>query len=307
LFDNSLLDVVENGVLILDRNLSVHFWNNWLTANTSILKKDIEGANLVSFFDEKLFKSLKRKIKISLSLNRSTFIDAKVNKYLIPIKREKITHSIFTFMQQDITIKPFRDNLVVVLIYDVTPLLEAEYVISKQLEQFRTLATTDNLTQIYNRQKFNTVIEEEIKRASRYKRSLSLILFDIDHFKSVNDIYGHLVGDDILKAMVDVVSSHIRISDIFARWGGEEFTILIPETDINGAKILAEKLRSKIAETVFDVVGHKTCSFGVTTYNGQTKEEFINEADTALYFIKENGRDNVGYFNGKECLMAEPL
>jgi len=124
LFDNSLLDVVENGVLILDRNLSVHFWNNWLTANTSILKKDIEGANLVSFFDEKLFKSLKRKIKISLSLNRSTFIDAKVNKYLIPIKREKITHSIFTFMQQDITIKPFRDNLVVVLIYDVNPLLE---------------------------------------------------------------------------------------------------------------------------------------------------------------------------------------
>ena len=295
MFDNdNFLDIVENGILILDRDLKVYFWNSWLELNTSISKTKIENKKLSDFFDNTTLKSLKRKVNITLKLDTATFIDAKINKFLIPINREKITNSIFKFMQQDITIKKFKYDLVAVLIYDVTPLLEAEYVISRQLEKVKKLATTDNLTQIHNRQKFNTVLEQEIKRAQRHNRKLSLILFDIDHFKLVNDTYGHLVGDDVLKAIVNVVSSLIRKSDVFARWGGEEFTVLLPETDINGAKLLAEKLRSKIDETVFDVVGHKTCSFGVSEYIKHSKEELINEADEALYFVKENGRNAVG-------------
>jgi diguanylate cyclase (GGDEF)-like protein len=299
-FDNDLLDIIENGVVIIDENLKVFFWNKWLEINTKIFKNEIESNNLDDIFPDVSFNSLKRKIKISLKLKRPTYIDAKNSKYIIPIKKEKITNSIYTFMQQDVTIKPYKNNLIVILINDVTTLLEAEYTINKQLNLFESLATVDTLTQIYNRQKFNEILSVEIKRSKRYERTLSLIIFDIDHFKDVNDTYGHLEGDEVLKSISKLVKSLIRESDFLARWGGEEFTILLTETDLDGAIILAEKLRSKIEETVFGVVGDKTCSFGVSEYKDNSINEFIKEADSSLYFIKENGRNAIGIFNGED-------
>lgn len=302
MFNFTSLDVVENGVIILDSELKVHFWNKWLVINSLIDKELIENHLLTDIFKDISFKSLKRKIKISLKLKRATFLDAKNSKYLIPIKRENITNSIFDFMQQNIIIKPFDDNLVIILLHDVTPLLDAEYLINKQLEIFEKLATIDTLTKIYNRQKFNDILGAEIKRANRYKRNLSLIIFDIDHFKLVNDTYGHLTGDEVLKSITSIAKESIRESDFLARWGGEEFTILLTETNIDGAVVLAEKLRVIIAENIYGDVGHKTCSFGVSEYHGGESNDFIKDADSALYFIKENGRNGVGIHDGENYI-----
>jgi diguanylate cyclase (GGDEF)-like protein len=155
-------------------------------------------------------------------------------------------------------------------------------------------ATTDALTGIFNRMKFNKSLTNEIQRTQRYNTSLSLIIFDIDHFKQVNDTYGHLAGDSVLKILTKLVASNLREIDLFARWGGEEFAILTPETPLDGAIKLADKLRSKIESHDFSEPEKITTSFGVTTLKkGDNTISFINRADEALYRAKEGGRNQV--------------
>jgi diguanylate cyclase (GGDEF)-like protein/PAS domain S-box-containing protein len=158
----------------------------------------------------------------------------------------------------------------------------------------KKMATTDNLTGIYNRHKFEEIYKTEIERISRYENPLSMIMVDIDHFKRVNDTYGHDVGDNVIKSVVDTVKRNIRQTDIFVRWGGEEFIILCPETDSAKAAVLAEKLRNTIEKTTLEKVGNITCSFGVTSYvKKESENSFIKRLDSALYRAKDEGRNRV--------------
>jgi diguanylate cyclase (GGDEF)-like protein len=155
-------------------------------------------------------------------------------------------------------------------------------------------AYTDPLTQIYNRAFFNAQLEKEVSRAKRYTKRLGLILFDIDNFKQINDTAGHLAGDRILKKITDLCTKNIRTSDIFARWGGEEFMILVPENADQAAAALADKLRDCIETADFSFESTITCSFGITEYKDQEdKETFIHRVDTALYQAKQTGKNRV--------------
>lgn len=159
-------------------------------------------------------------------------------------------------------------------------------------------AHTDFLTGIYNRSKFEKLLSDEITRSNRYAIPLSIIMVDIDHFKEVNDLYGHSVGDIVLKEFSDIIKHSIRQNDIFARWGGEEFIVLCPHTDIEGAKALAETLREKIEKYRFAHTGHKTASFGVTQYNSNIDNSTLfSNVDTALYEAKSVGRNCVKLFD----------
>jgi len=163
--------------------------------------------------------------------------------------------------------------------------------------RFEREATTDYLTGLCNRAKFDALFHDELIRAQRYRHSFSLILADIDHFKTVNDDYGHLVGDAVLKEFAQLLSQHIRQTDSVARWGGEEFIILCPNTDNDGAVQLAEKLRHVIQEYVFTSIGHKTASFGVATYHPQWDGlDLFRNVDKALYQAKDTGRNKVVSF-----------
>lgn len=158
----------------------------------------------------------------------------------------------------------------------------------------KQLSNTDSLTQIYNRMAFNDLLETEIVRAKRYNTGLALIILDIDHFKNINDTYGHLAGDEVLKTMAALITKSIRTIDIFARWGGEEFVILTPETGIRAAADLAERLRTKIEEHNFGEAGKITSSFGVVSLKGNDlSDSFIKRADDTLYVAKKNGRNRV--------------
>ncbi|MFH2091908.1 MAG: diguanylate cyclase [Pseudomonadota bacterium] len=155
-------------------------------------------------------------------------------------------------------------------------------------------ATTDTLTQIYNRAYFNTRMEQEMSRATRYENQLSLIMFDIDNFKQINDTFGHIAGDSVLKDICNLCMRNIRSSDILARWGGEEFVILLPESKKETAISLAEKLRLIFQDHSFSVPTQVTCSFGITDYiTKESKDTFINRADDALYRSKETGKNKV--------------
>jgi len=161
-------------------------------------------------------------------------------------------------------------------------------------EELVQLATIDTLTSIANRRKFDEVLQYEIGRDARYSNKLSLIFCDLDHFKSINDRYGHKVGDEALKSFAHLISNNIRNIDIFARWGGEEFVLLLPDTDIQTAAIIAEKLRLRIENHYFTQVGRMTASFGVSEYiEGDNEASFIKRADDALYKAKENGRNRI--------------
>jgi diguanylate cyclase (GGDEF)-like protein len=165
-------------------------------------------------------------------------------------------------------------------------------------EQLSTMAYTDSLTHIYNRLHFTHFLNIEIDKVKRYGGTFSIIFFDLDHFKAVNDNYGHLTGDEVLEQVTCIVSSANRSADIFARYGGEEFIILAPETDLSGALVHAERLRNDIANFEFKNVGHVTSSFGVTEVNVETDtlETLLDRADKALYLAKEHGRNRVEKF-----------
>ncbi len=174
---------------------------------------------------------------------------------------------------------------------------------SKEVLQF--LATTDSLTGLYNRRHFNELSKQEIARACRYSRPLSVILFDLDYFKSINDTYGHWNGDIVLQRVATLTKKALRKTDIAARYGGEEFILLLPETSSETGATVAEKLRCQIEKTIIEADKHSiklTASFGVTDYSGKsdpTKSqdrilfEIFTNADKALYASKNTGRNRV--------------
>ncbi|MEZ0219100.1 MAG: diguanylate cyclase [Tardiphaga sp.] len=158
----------------------------------------------------------------------------------------------------------------------------------------RFRAHTDPLTGLSNRLRFNEATALEMSRAQRYGTPLSLVLYDIDHFKTINDTYGHLAGDKVLIELSRFVGARIRVSDILARWGGEEFAILLPESDALEAAQFAEILRGSIADLNFGGVGSITCSFGIAQIQDRmTVDELVARADRALYRAKTNGRNRV--------------
>jgi diguanylate cyclase (GGDEF)-like protein/PAS domain S-box-containing protein len=162
-------------------------------------------------------------------------------------------------------------------------------------DELRDLSEIDTLTLIYNRRMALVLLRLEINKAQRFSRPLSLIMLDIDKFKSVNDRFGHDVGDAVLRTTTEVIRSGLRKTDIFARYGGEEFVVVCPETDIEGAAGLAEKIRIKLANHDFPTVGTVTISAGFTEFlsNGDSEDALIKRADEALYLAKEQGRNMV--------------
>lgn len=156
------------------------------------------------------------------------------------------------------------------------------------------LSIKDRLTSLCNRLKLESVFEEEIKRAKRYAISFSVIMADIDHFKSINDTYGHDVGDETLVDFARVLKNNVRETDVVGRWGGEEFLILLPQTQGEDAYEIAQKLRQKVQEHPFHTIRGCTASFGVSTFVSEdTMQSITKRADNALYESKKSGRNRV--------------
>jgi polar amino acid transport system substrate-binding protein len=166
--------------------------------------------------------------------------------------------------------------------------------LAKVQQKLEQLAVTDKLTQLFNRMKLDQVLQQELDRAVRYQTPFSLILIDIDHFKSINDEYGHQAGDSVLMSFADILMKSSRITDTIGRWGGEEFLIICSETTLEQAQQHAEKLRQKVAEKDFIHVGPRTASFGVTSYQqNDSLNDLMVRVDEALYSAKHQGRNSV--------------
>jgi two-component system cell cycle response regulator len=165
-------------------------------------------------------------------------------------------------------------------------------------EEIYRMAIIDGLTQIYNKRYFIEFLDREMARCARYARPLALVMFDLDFFKRINDEFGHLAGDYVLKRVAEMIQKkHIRKEECFARYGGEEFAIVLPDTAADRGVILAEKVRQLVEESKFEFEGNNipvTISMGVTQMmKGDTPESFVERADEKLYQSKQTGRNRV--------------
>ena len=181
-----------------------------------------------------------------------------------------------------------KDDYYVFSLTDITKLKEKSNLLEYQ-------ASHDKLTGLFNRNRFDELYEKEIKRARRYNNDLSLILFDIDNFKMINDSYGHQTGDEVLKEIAKIILGNVREQDINVRWGGEEFLILLPQTNLLGAFTVANKIRTSIETNIFTTNSlNITASFGVTQLlENDDESSFIARSDKFLYEAKKTGKNKV--------------
>lgn len=198
----------------------------------------------------------------------------------------------------DYITKPYKPAVVIARVRNHLRLREYAVRLEQLNEELERLATTDALTSAYNRRYFMSKLEEEVKRVRRYKRASSLMMIDVDHFKKINDTFGHDVGDHVLIALVKLLEEQVRQLDTVARIGGEEFAILMPETSEEDALILVNRLLDAAraaAITVADNTVRFTISIGCTEFDADTVdgEGILKMADMALYDAKRSGRDQV--------------
>ncbi len=168
--------------------------------------------------------------------------------------------------------------------------------IKKMEAEIKRLETTDKLTQVFNRPKLDEYLQIELERSERTKAPFSIILMDIDALKTINDVYGNPIGDKVLVELAESLKINVRSTDIVGRWGGKEFLIILPDTEVNGAIVLAEKLREIVEKTEFEKVGKLTASFGVTAYRKDLlPATLISRVDLARNKAKQQGRNRVEY------------
>jgi len=173
-------------------------------------------------------------------------------------------------------------------------LSEAYELLERRTDELDRLSHTDALTSIHNRLRLDEALTSEVNRYKRYRNQFSLIILDIDYFKKVNDNFGHPIGDRVMIDLCRLIKDQLRSTDVFGRWGGEEFLIVCPATSKDEAIIIAEKLRRAIDSTHFEPIGHLTVSFGVTSIReGDGEKEIVSRADRELYRAKSEGRNRV--------------
>ncbi len=289
--------------------------------NTDDAIKKTQSGKIFGFVEKipvisyKINKLQQKNIKISATFNEK--YDAKLsinssNKTLISIINKAISmmndvdknsiDSKYYFIIYDKTINykwlysillPLVLILLVVLL--INQKLYREIKRRKELEKELTnLAQLDGLTGCFNRRKMDDIFRQEISRAKRYNKDLSIIFFDIDNFKTINDILGHEVGDKVLVNISKLVLKNIREIDYLGRWGGEEFIIILPETNKQKTWQVAKSIKNKISTHNFDINRNVTCSFGISQFEtNDTKESLVKKADSAMYYVKKHGKNSV--------------
>ena len=281
---STIMEYAGDAIIMIDDNGKVTFWNPAAERILGYSKEEIIGKDLHMFMiqDMRLYEAYREAFKKF----RLTGKGSVVGKTVEMKTRHKNGHEID--VELSLSAVRIKDSWHAIgIIRDISERKRFEELLYRQ-------SITDPLTNIYNRRFFMQMLGQEIERVKRNKKTFSLIMFDLDHFKNVNDRFGHAAGDMVLKSVADTVKGRIRKTDYFARWGGEEFIILLPETSLNNAAELAEELRKKISETALDGIGKVTASFGVTEYrNTDTMDTVLLRVDGALYEAKGSGRNCV--------------
>ncbi len=268
-------------IRITDKDAIITYVNDAVVTETNYTKEELIGQKSSIFKSGKQDKSFYKDLW-------NTILSGNIYKNVLINKRKD-----GTLYHEEQTITPVFDeqnNLSFVSTgHDISERIEVE-------KKLHFLATRDTLTGVYNRYSLNKEIDINIKKYARYEDIFSLLMLDIDHFKNVNDTYGHDVGDLVLKELCSVIENLIRETDVFGRWGGEEFLLILPKTNKDEAISIATRIKNIIEEHKFEYIPQVTVSIGVSVYNQSIKKEiFLKYVDDALYKAKSTGRNRIEY------------
>lgn len=301
-----LLTVTQNidvGVVVLDRDYRVQVWNTFMENRSGVVPYDAAGKSIFTLFPELNQKWFSKKVDNVVTLGTPAFTIWEQRPYLVRFKNYQPITGREDFMYQNTTMFPLRSTNgdithICLVIYDVTDVATNRHLLQRANLQLQKLSSTDGLTGLYNRGHWEDLLKLEYARHSRYGAVSSLVMCDIDHFKHVNDTYGHQAGDKVIELVSQLIRTHVRDADIAGRYGGEEFAVLLPDTDKAGAKVFCERLRQAVEEGEVEHEGHKircTISLGAADLSRPTTEykTLIEWADRALYQAKKNGRNQV--------------
>lgn len=302
-----MLETIEVGLVVLDREYQVHVWNRFMENHSGVAASRVRDRNIFELFPDLPADWLKRKMETVLLLNTRTFSSWEQRPYLFRFRNYRPVTGTESFMYQNITICPLASadgsvQHVCVLIYDATDTASSRRGLERANEQLERLSQTDRLTGLTNRGAWENLLVSEFERFRRYKHDCAVVMFDIDHFKAVNDTYGHQVGDDVIRFTAQTLRHNLRQTDIGGRYGGEEFGVILPETDERGARIFCERVREQIATAVVETHGHEirfTISLGIAMLDPAIPDylHWLEASDKALYEAKENGRNQVRLFS----------
>lgn len=311
-FCNTIAEQLNTGILILDIEFKIVEWNRFLEIHAHKEPADVIGQSVFTVFPELPKRWFERKLSSVIQLNTQSFCSWEQRHHLFELSHTRPITTDSHFMAQNCTFLPIEsDNEVKnigILIEDVTDVCHYQSKLNKALEELAKANRIDGLTQVFNRKHWEECLDKEFSRARRYDHGLALIMFDLDHFKRLNDTYGHQCGDAVLIETAQKIKSLLRLCDQFGRYGGEEFAAILPETDLVGAIDVAERIRKEIEKTVIKFQGKTiriSSSVGVATIckNNNRYEDLISNADVALYEAKASGRNKVCVANNIEYTL----
>ncbi|MEM0514553.1 diguanylate cyclase [Pseudoalteromonas sp. YIC-827] len=296
-----MFNTVDVGLVVLDRQYRVCSWNGFMENHSGLLPIAVQGRELFEVFpsiDEHWFRTKTESVFV---LKNRSFTIWEQKPYIFRFKNYRPITGKADYMYQNATFIPLTDTRgevthICVIIYDVTDEAVNKLELEEANRLLEQISRTDSLTQLPNRGFWEETLDKEFKRLKRNGGCDSLLMFDVDHFKAINDTYGHASGDKALQHLAALLKGTLRESDMAARYGGEEFVVILYDTDAQGALVFAERLRQLIASTkvVLDEVQlGMTISAGIAQYRSGFLQypQWIAAADKALYRSKQAGRN----------------
>ncbi len=296
-----MLQTIDVGLVVLDRAYQVQAWNGFMENHSGRPAASVREQRLFDLFPELPEDWFRHKAESVFLLKNRSFFGWEQRPYLFRFKSYRPITGTEEFMYQNITLSPLVSasgdvTHICVIIYDVTDVAVHKRQLERANSELEQLSRTDRLTQLNNRGYWEECLFKEFNRFLRTDEPSTLVMFDIDHFKKVNDTYGHQAGDEALRVVSDHLRNNLRATDIAGRYGGEEFGVILVNTDARGAIIFAERLRRTIEACEVrhgDQVFRFTISLGLAEATPALSDykSWLELADQALYQSKEGGRN----------------
>ena len=296
-----MLHSVDVGLIVIELDGAVRLWNSFIENHSGIPGGSARGQSLFALFPDLDRPWLEHAIESVRLLKSRVYSHWRTRPYLLRFRGYHPITGNAPHMYQNVTLMPLLSthgevSHICLLIYDVTEVATTEGELQRTNQELARMSQIDGLTTLYNRITWEGFLEQEFKRCRRYGRESALVMFDIDHFKRINDTYGHQAGDEAIRRLAATLRRQIRETDLAGRYGGEEFAVILTDTPIENGRIFCERLRSEVERITIEWEGHTiryTISLGVAPLMPEhtTVLEWLKSADEALYRSKETGRN----------------
>ncbi len=296
-----MLHNIDVGLVVLDREYNIQIWNGFMENHSGLLPRQVKDKNLFSLFDEIPQDWFSRKAESVFLLKNKAFTIWEQRPYLFKFRNYRPITGTANFMYQNSTFIPLLSATgevthLCLIIYDVTDIAVHKMDLEEANKELAILSQTDGLTNLFNRTHWENCLIAEFKRWTRSKNPSCLVMIDIDHFKSINDNYGHIVGDEVIRHLSALINAHVRETDTSGRYGGEEFAIILADTTLENGAVFAERLRKEVENSVvkyndIDIIYTVCAGVAEISPNMANYEAWIRCADAALYRSKNEGRN----------------